>query len=182
MNRSAESRPTRKETKPMLLKNRILALALAGATVLSAAAIPTIAAADEKEHRRNAILLGAAGAVLMHNKQNTLGWIAIGGAAYEAKRLQDDINARHRRESRYRSRYDYDRYGRYDSDRYRNDRYRTTGYTNARLIDSRNRTYRRGDGDDYDRGREWAKSRGKKKGWYKNGKFSGGKGNKRCKD
>lgn len=51
---------------------------------------------NEKQHRTNAYALGAAGLILMGSKQNTVGTIALAGAAYEAKRMQDEIDARHR--------------------------------------------------------------------------------------
>src|SRR6478735_4768234 len=90
----------------MKLGNRIIAGALATMIACSSLLVPAVAAAQtktkdakrEKNHRTTAAALGAAGLYLYSRKQTTLGTIAIAGSAYEAKRMQDSINDRHRRE------------------------------------------------------------------------------------
>ena len=155
---------------------------------------------NEDTARTNAIALGAAGVLLMSNHQQGLGTIALGAAAYETIQMQNAIKDRHNREryGYYNGRYygSSDRYGTYNGyDRYgnytgydRNGNYsgsdrcgnnngydRNSGYYNAG-------SYRRGDGDSDDcnnsdrngrrrnRGREWAATRGEKRGWDHNGK------------
>lgn len=96
-------------------RNRFISLGLAAVIGLGVLAIPSQASAqisrnrrNEKQHRTNAYGLAAAGAILMSQKQETLGTIALAGAAYEAKRLQDEINARHNRYGDERGYYDRD--------------------------------------------------------------------------
>jgi hypothetical protein len=89
----------------MKLANRILAWTLS-AVVAMTAIVPATAMAQtkakdakrEKTHRTTATALGAAGLYLYSRKQTTLGTIAVAGSAYEAKRMQDSINNRHKRE------------------------------------------------------------------------------------
>ena len=89
----------------MKVANRILAWTLSAAiamtAIVPATAIAQTKAKDakrEKTHRTTAAALGAAGLYLYSRKQTTLGTIAIAGSAYEAKRMQDSINNRHKRE------------------------------------------------------------------------------------
>lgn len=218
----------------MRLQNRILGTGLALALGLGMMAVPTAAQAqsrsrsqkNENQHRTNAYILGAAGLILNGSHQNTLGTIALAGAAYEAYRLQTDVEKRHDRE---RYGYNYNGYNRssqdgyYDSagrwhyynntgsrytggsqsgyyDRngvwhsYSSSSNRTNGYydrngvwhsygsSNTQYDRYRSDRYRSGrDDDDRDdncgnrgnsqnRGRDWAATRGKKKGWDHNGK------------
>jgi hypothetical protein len=210
----------------MRLQNRILGTGLALALSLGMMAVPVAAQAqsrsrsqkNETQHRNNAYILGAAGLILNNSHQSTLGTIALAGAAYEAYRLQTDVEKRHDRE-----RYGYNYYnnrstrdGYYDSlgrwhpnstgSRYTgssqngyydsqgrwhstNSTSRTNGYYDRNGVwhsysSSSNRYDRDNDrydrdrrdsncdnrGNNQQRGRDWAATRGKKKGWEKNGK------------
>jgi hypothetical protein len=87
----------------MKIGNRIIAAFLAGVMALGFVLVPAQANAEgrqakrEREHRVAASVLGAAGLYFLSRKQTTIGAIALAGGAYEAKRMQDEINNRHRR-------------------------------------------------------------------------------------
>ena len=105
----------------MQFKNRLIAALLVAAFAMSVLLVPASAMAqtkrqkdakNEKNHRVAASVLGAAGLYLYGRKNTTLGTIALAGSAYEAKRMQDSINARHKREQAAAYRRGYSR-GRY---------------------------------------------------------------------
>jgi hypothetical protein len=122
---------------------------------------PTLAGAQSYRYRQNtsaenssrtgALILGAAGLLLNANHQSTLGTIALGGAAYEAYQMQQQINQRH------------DQYGYYggngryqtgDSDDYRygSNNGNGYGYGYGRQKDGwHDKVTRKGDRDDRDR-------------------------------
>jgi hypothetical protein len=185
----------------MQIRNRILGIGMAAIVFAGFLAAPSIANADQR-HRRSsddtrakATVLGALGIILVANKQEKLGAIALGAAALTAasgdRRNHDRWydNRRHDRDyviivrdscDRYRrdrrhvcnddcfSRYDRDRSGRNDrNDRDRYDRNDRDRYDRDRRDRDR---YDRDDCEDDRRGRDWAATRGKKKGWDKNGK------------
>ena len=150
----------------MKISTRMIAGALAGLMALGVFLLPAAATAQskskdakrERTHRVTSAALGAAGVYLLGRKNTTLGVAAMAGSAYEAKRMQDSINKRHRRQ--------------------RASAYRR-GYRNGQVYamnHSRNRTggshyvwVRGKDGKKHRvlRGRAWAATRGKKKGWAK---------------
>ena len=156
----------------MKLGNRIIAATLAGAMALGMVAMPASAAAQnkqaakERQHRVTATALGAAGLYLYGRKQTTLGTIALAGSAYEAKRMQDEINNRHKRarlnayHRGYRTGYRSGTKYAYSHSRYR------TGSSKYYYVRRNGKLVR------VKRGTTWAATRGKKKGWYKNGKFT----------
>jgi len=88
----------------MNIGNRMIAGTLAGVMALGVILTPAAALAqqskaakNEKNHRIAASALGAAGLYLLGRRNTTLGAVAIAGSAYEAKRMQDSVNERHRR-------------------------------------------------------------------------------------
>lgn len=82
----------------MTLRNRTIALGIAGVVGVSFLAIPQSAKASEEGRRNTALALGAATAYFIINKRPVESLIGAGATAYAAKLLQDDINKRHRRE------------------------------------------------------------------------------------
>lgn len=175
----------------MQIRNRILGIGLA--TLLGVAALGTPRLANAADHHRgsndksrtNAIVLGAVGAILVGNHQEKLGAVVLGAAAVEAAKAGRRNRDRDRDRDRYdrgrdrdrdriviirdrdrdcdddrydRDRYDRDRYDRDRDDRYDRDRYDRDRYDRDR------------DCDRGSRGRDWAATRGKKRGWDKNGK------------
>jgi hypothetical protein len=178
----------RHEGRNMKKHSRILKLGLAALMTAGLLAAPGMAGAQsyrqgksntrtEDSARNNAIALGAAGVILMNNGQKTLGTIALGAAVQQTLKMQDSIKERHDREddrygyNRYEDRYGNYRYGsnnRYDSNRYDAYRYGSSHYSSGRFNKGH---YKNDDCEDDDhRGKDWAASRGKKKGWDKNGK------------
>lgn len=153
--------------------NRLLAVALAGAMALGLVAMPQMASAQRKQqerernHRVGASVLGAAGLYMLSRKQTTLGAVALAGSAYEAKRMQDEINNRHRRARRnaYYRGYRSGRLYAANQARYR------TG-SSVRWVRDRNGHYHRvTTTTSRTRGTRWAATRGRKVGWYRNGKM-----------
>ena len=106
----------------MNTRKRLLGIGIAAVVGFGVLAVPALSGAQsyryrqdvrkENQDRNNALLLGAAGLLLGANNQSTLGTIALGGAAYEAYQLQQDINHRH------------NQYGYYDNGGY----YSSNGY------------------------------------------------------
>src|SRR5690242_3984055 len=90
----------------MKMGNRLIAGALAGMMAFGVLLVPAAANAQtkskdakrERNHRVAAAALGAAGVYLLGRRNTTLGVAAMAGSAYEAKRMQDSINNRHRRQ------------------------------------------------------------------------------------
>jgi hypothetical protein len=198
----------------MKTRSKFLSAGLAAVLAIGIVAAPATASAQrvrrssthsEDTSRNNAIALGAAGLLLLGNHQSTLGTIALGVAATQVVKMQNDISNRHNRESRYgyndnRYRYNDNRYdSRYDSrNDYRysgNDRYGNTPhgiYSDGGYYDQLGGYHKPGDGydagyrdqfggwhatpkrndncNDKSRGRDWASTRGNKRGWDKNGK------------
>lgn len=147
----------------MKIGNRIIAAALVGAMALSFAIMPAVASAQskaakrEKGHRVAAAALGAAGLYLYSRKQTTLGTIAVAGGAYEAKRMQDSINDRHKKQraSAYRR-------------GYRNGQTYAMNHSRTRTGGSHYVWVRGKNGKMHKvlvKGKAWAATRGKKKGW-----------------
>ncbi len=64
--------------------------------------LPSLALAQKREqrHRTNAYILAGAAALLAH-QHDLLTPVALGGAAYETWRMQEDIKNRHRRDRYY---------------------------------------------------------------------------------
>ena len=135
----------------MLGRNRIVGAGLVAILGLGMLAMPGRASAQWYRHRsrthsedtarNNAIALGAAGLILMNSHENTLGTIALAGAALEVGQMQHDIDNRHDRYGyRYNDRYyGYGRRGDGDrDDRYYGNNGNGYGYGYGR---------RRGDGD-----------------------------------
>jgi hypothetical protein len=180
--------------------SKILGLSLAAVLSAGFVAAPGLASAQSYRYkssthsedgaRTNALALGAAGLLLLGNHQSTLGTIALGAAALQGIQMQNDIKARHDRESRYGyNGYGYNRSG-YDSYGYpygtTHGLYSDGGYYDqygAYHLPSSNSGYRRdGDNDRDDNGwsrnssdrgrsgRDWSATRGNKRGWDKNGK------------
>ena len=165
----------------MITRNKVLGMGLAALMAVGMIAAPSIANAQswryrsrthsEDTARNNALALGAAGLLLLGNHQSTLGTIALGAAGYEAVQMQNDIQRRH------------DRYGYYQGGRYygySNNGYGYNGYGYnsygyngySRRDDDDDRDDYRRDRDDQrsHRGRDWAATRGEKRGWDHNGK------------
>ena len=94
----------------MRRQTRTLARLLLAALALSLMILPSSAFAQrrERQHRTNAYILAGAAALLAH-QHDLLTPIALGGAAYETWRMQEDIKNRHRR---YRYGYFYPSYSR----------------------------------------------------------------------
>lgn len=154
----------------MNLGNRTLAGVLAGVISLGVLLAPVAAVAQtkakdakrERTHRVTSAALGAAGVYLLGRKNTTLGVAAMAGSAYEAKRMQDSINNRHKRQraAAYRR-------------GYKNGQVYAMNHSRVRTGSSHYIWVRGRDGKLHKklvRGRAWASTRGKKKGWYKNGK------------
>jgi len=117
---------------------------------------------NEKKHRIAASALGAAGVYLLGRRNTTLGVAAMAGSAYEAKRMQDSVNNRHRRQraAAYRR-------------GYKNGQVYAMNHSRVRTGGSHYIWVRGRDGKMHRklvRGKAWAATRGKKKGWDKNGK------------
>ena len=154
----------------MKLGTRFIAGALAGMLAFSMVLMPASALAQtkkkdakrEKNHRVAAAALGAAGVYLLGRRNTTLGAVALAGSAYEAKRMQDSVNNRHRRQ-----RAEAYRRGYRNGQIYAMNHSRTrTGSAHYIWVRGRNGKMHRV----LVRGKAWAATRGKKKGWYKNGK------------
>lgn len=154
----------------MNIGNRFIAGALAGVIAVSAVLTPAFAGAQtkakdakrERTHRVTSAALGATGAYLLGRRNTTLGAIAIAGSAYEAKRMQDSINNRHKRE----------RAAAYKRG-YRNGTTYAMRRSRTRTGSSHYVWVRGKDGKRHKvlvRGKTWAATRGKKVGWTKNGK------------
>lgn len=159
----------------MQIRNRILGIGLATLMGVAALGAPQLASAADHHRgsndksRTNAIVLGAVGAILVGNHQEKLGAVVLGAAAVEAakagRRDRDRYDrGRDRDRDRGRDRVviirdrDRDRDRDCDDDRYDRDRYDRERYDRDR------------DCDRGSRGRDWAATRGKKRGWDKNGK------------
>ena len=149
----------------MKIASKLIATAMAGALVLGMMATASAQtkqqkdAKNEKNHRIAAAALGAAGIYAVSRKQTTLGAAALAGSAYEAKRMQDSVNERHRRERAAAYRRGYKNGQTYAMNHGRN-RYGSS-YHWVRGKDGKMHKVR---------GKAWAATRGKKKGWDKNGK------------
>ena len=145
-----------------------IATAVAGAMAFSFLAMPVMANAQtqakdakrEKNARIGAAALGAAGLYGISRKQTTLGVAALAGSAYEAKQMQDSINKRHKREraAAYRRGYAHGQAYAMNHGRTRTG----SSYIWVKGKDGKMHRVRRG--------KAWAATRGKKKGWTKNGK------------
>lgn len=149
----------------MNTSRKIIGIALACAMALGFMAVPSSAMAQsraakrERTHRITASALGAAGIYAISRKQTTLGAIALAGSAYEAKRMQDSINKRHRQ-----ARLAAYRRGYRNGTRYAMNRSRTRTGSSYRWVKGKDGKYHRV------RGTAWAATRGRKVGWTKNGK------------
>jgi hypothetical protein len=154
----------------MKIGNRLIAGALAGLMIFSAVLVPVMAGAQtkakdakrERTHRVTSAALGAAGVYLLGRRNTTLGVAALAGSAYEAKRMQDSVNNRHKRQraSAYRR-------------GYRNGQVYAMNHSRTRTGGSHYVWVRGKDGKRHKvlvKGRAWAATRGKKVGWSKNGK------------
>ena len=151
----------------MRIASKWIATAVAGAMALSFMAMPVMANAQtkakdakrEKNARIGAAALGAAGIYAVSRKQTTLGVAALAGSAYEAKQMQDSVNNRHRREraAAYRRGYAHGQTYAMNHGRYR------TGSSYV-WVKGRDGKWHR-----VKRGKAWAATRGKKKGWAKHG-------------
>ena len=87
----------------MKLSTKIAAFAAAGAVVMGLIAMPPNAKASEEGRRNTAYALGAA-TLYLGIKKKTIPAIITGvGTAYAAKRLDDSIKSRHKREQAYSS-------------------------------------------------------------------------------
>jgi hypothetical protein len=87
----------------MKLSTKIAAFAAAGAIGIGLVAMPPSATASEEGRRNTAYALGAA-TLYLGLKGKTLPAIVTGaGTVYAVKRMQDSIDARHRRERAYNS-------------------------------------------------------------------------------
>ena|SRR5579885_1480601 len=170
----------------MKQRSKFLSMGLAAAMAVGVLAAPALASAQhyhsrsqtrENSTRTSAEVLGAAGLLLLGNHQSTLGTIALGAAALQGVQLQNDIDSRHQREAYY----GYNSYDRYGYTNYGSDRYSTpTGYySDGGYYDQYGGYHigRKSNDGDYDRddrnsnkGRDWASSRGEKRGWNKNGR------------
>lgn len=152
----------------MRFASKWIATAVAGAMALSFMAMPTMANAQtkskdakrEKNARVGAAALGAAGIYAISRKQTTLGVAALAGSAYEAKQMQDSVNNRHKRQraAAYRRGYAHGQAYAMNHNRERTG----SSYTWVKGKDGKWHRVKRG--------RAWAATRGKKKGWSKNGK------------
>jgi len=154
----------------MTIGNRLIAGALAGMMAFGMFLVPAAAAAQtkskdakrERTHRVTSAALGAAGVYLLGRRNTTLGVAALAGSAYEAKRMQDSINKRHRRQraAAYRR-------------GYRNGQVYAMNHSRTRTGSSHYVWVRDKHGKRHRvlvRGKAWAATRGKKVGWSKNGK------------
>lgn len=152
----------------MKIATKLIVTAMAGALALGMLAMPMAAQAqtkrqrdakNEKNHRIAASALGAAGIYAVSRKQTTLGVAALAGSAYEAKRMQDSINNRHKRERAAAYRRGYQ-----NGQTYAMNHGRSRYGSSYHWVKGRDGKWHRV------RGKAWAATRGKKKGWYKNGK------------
>jgi hypothetical protein len=122
----------------MLTRKRIVSTGIAALLGIGVLVMPSLAGAQsyryrsntsaENSSRNNALLLGAAGLLLSANHQSTLGTIALGGAAYEAYQMQQQINKRHQTYGY------YGRDGRWQTGDYQygnRNNYNYNGYSNA---------------------------------------------------
>jgi hypothetical protein len=87
----------------MTLSTKIAAFAAAAAIVVGMVAMPPNATASEEGRRNTAYALGAATLYLGIKKKTIPALIAGAGTVYAAKRMQDSIDARHKRERAYNS-------------------------------------------------------------------------------
>ena len=154
----------------MKIGNRLIAGALAGLMALTIVLVPASAVAQtkskdakrERTHRVTSAALGAAGVYMLGRRNTTLGVAALAGSAYEAKRMQDSINNRHKRQraSAYRR-------------GYKNGQTYAMNHPRTRTGSSHYVWVKGKDGKKHRvlvKGKAWAATRGKKVGWTKNGK------------